>query len=234
MEAVTAVLPWRCLWVIGGGDRVHLLRRLLERIKLYRLLRNEYESLELREWFARDFRVEVGLYSYGCFDRFRIPGPARIGRYCSFARTARVVDANHPFDALSTHPYLYEQQFGVIDRDLISASCLVVEDDVWVSHNATITPGCKHVGRGAVIGAGAVVTKDVPAYAIVAGAPARVLRYRFPPALQQAIDASRWWEMDKRQLAEIARTDPGLLFAPTVEHLAAFASPSRSERGSSN
>lgn len=196
-----------------------LVRSALERVKLKLLRRNEYENLELRRWFARDFGVEVGLYSYGCFDRWRIPARTRIGRYCSFAKTARVLDANHPFDALSTHPFLYERRFGLVDKDLIDPEWIVIEDDVWVSHNATITPGCKHIGRGAIIGAGAVVTKDVPAYAIVVGMPATVIRYRFPPEMQAAIEASRWWEMDKAELAALARRDPDLLLKPTVEKL---------------
>lgn len=199
------------------------LRRLADAIKLHRLKQNEYESLELRRWFADEYRVEVGLYSYGCFDRWRIPGPTRIGRYCSFARSVRVLDANHPIDALSTHPYLYEAGFGVVPEDRIHSDLLIIEDDVWVSHNATITPGCKHIGRGAIIGAGAIVTKNVPAYAIVTGMPATVLRYRFSPEMQAAIEASRWWEMDKAELARVGRADPQVLFKPTVEKLAELA-----------
>jgi len=197
-----------------------LINSALERVKLKMLTRNEYESQELRDWFAKDFRVEVGMYSYGCFDRWRIPGRTRIGRYCSFAKSVRVLDANHPFDALSTHPFLYERKFGVVDKDLIDPEWIVIEDDVWISHNATITPSCKRIGRGAIIGANAVVTKDVPPYAIVAGVPATLIRYRFNAEMQAAIEASRWWEMDKAALAEVMRRDPDLLLKPTVAKLA--------------
>jgi virginiamycin A acetyltransferase len=201
------------------------MRRLISKAReLWKLKTlDEYESLELRRWFAEDFQVEVGLYSYGCFDRWRFPARTRIGRYCSFARSARVLDANHPFTSLSTHPYLYERRFGIVDKDLIDPEWLIIEDDVWVSHNATITPGCKHIGRGAIIGAGAVVTKDVPRYAVVVGMPASVIRYRFPPELQAAIEESRWWELDRAQLAEIGRQDQDMLLSPTVEKLAGLA-----------
>lgn len=199
-----------------------LLNSLIEKVRLKLLTRNEYESRALREWFARAFGVEVGMYSYGCFDRWRIPARTRIGRYCSFAKTARVLDANHPFDALSTHPFLYERRFGVVGKNLIDPEWIVIEDDVWVSHNATISPSCKHIGRGAIIGAGAVVTKNVPAYAIVVGMPAQVIRYRFPPEMQQALEASRWWELDKADLAAIARRNPDLLLHPTVASLASL------------
>jgi virginiamycin A acetyltransferase len=197
-----------------------LISSLREKVKLRLLLRDEYESQALRDWFARDFKVEVGLYSYGCFDRWRIPARTRIGRYCSFAKTARVLDANHPFDALSTHPFLYEKRFGLVERDLIDPPWITIEDDVWVSHNATITPGCKHIGRGAIIGAGAIVTKDVPAYAIVVGMPASIVRYRFEPNMQAAIEASRWWELSRAELKAISATSPDLLLKPTVERLA--------------
>lgn len=191
--------------------------------KLRYLRRNEYESLELRRWFAESFGVEVGLYSYGCFDRWRFPPRTRIGRYCSFAKTARVLDANHPTDALTTHPFLYDPSHGVVDSTPLDPPWIEIEDDVWVSHNATITPGCKRIGRGAIIGAGAVVTKDVPPYAIVAGMPATVIRSRFDAETQAAIEATRWWELDKAGLAELVKRAPDTVMKPTAAKLASLA-----------
>jgi acetyltransferase-like isoleucine patch superfamily enzyme len=201
-----------------------LMGSLLERARLFVLLRKQYDSQALRDHFARRHGIVVGYYSYGCFDRWRMPGPLQIGRYCSFAKTVRVVDANHTLEAITTHPALYERQFGVIDRDLVHSAPLIVEDDVWVGHNVVILPGCKYIGRGAVIGAGSIVTRDVKRYEIVSGVPARHMRQRFSPELADAIDASRWWEMDMRQLREFVTAHHDLAYGPTPEGLAAIFS----------
>jgi len=198
-----------------------LVGSLLDKARLFFLLRRQNDSAALRSFFATRHRIEVGLYSYGCFDRWRMPGPLKIGRYCSFAKTVRVVDANHPVEALTTHPALYERQFGVVDRDLIHASPLVVEDDVWVGHNVVILPGCKFIGRGAIIGAGSIVTRDIQRYEIVAGVPARHLRQRFSPELAEAIEATHWWEMDMAALRDLVARDRDAVYAPTAETLAA-------------
>src|SRR3546814_8421546 len=85
---------------------------------------------------------------------------------------------------------------GVVDADIFYDDPLIIEDDVWIGHNALILPGCKFIGRGAVIGAGAVVTRNVERYTIVAGNPARKLRDRFSPELIEAMEASKWWELN--------------------------------------
>lgn len=198
-----------------------MIRAIIDRLHLRWLLRDEYESVALRTMFAQRFQVEVGLYSYGCFDRWRVPPRTRIGRYCSFAKSVRVLDANHPYDAMSTHPFLYEAKFGLVAEDRINPPWLEISDDVWIGHNAIITPGCKAIGRGAIVGAGAVVTRDVPAYAVMAGLPAKQLRTRFDPDTIAALEASRWWELDRAGLGALVKTAPDTVFHPTPANLAA-------------
>ncbi|WP_235889090.1 CatB-related O-acetyltransferase [Glacieibacterium frigidum] len=184
------------------------------------MLRREYESLSLRRWFAARYEIEVGLYSYGCFDPLRVSGRTRIGRYCSIAPSARIVGANHPLDALTTHPYLYDAGLGVIAADRLDPAWLTIGDDVWIGHNATVMPGCKSIGRGAVIGTGAVVTQAVEPYTIVAGVPARLLRRRFTPEVIAAIEATRWWDNDKAWLRRLAAAHPAAAYAPDAAALA--------------
>ena len=115
-----------------------MIRAIIDRLHLRWLQRDEYESVALRTMFAQRFQVEVGLYSYGCFDRWRVPPRTRIGRYCSFAKTMRVLDANHPFEAMTTHPFLYEAKFGLVANDLIDPPWLEISDDVWIGHLSLI------------------------------------------------------------------------------------------------
>lgn len=184
--------------------------------------RSQFTNQKLRAYFRDRYDVEVGLYSYGCFDARRMPGPLRVGRYCSVAGTARVVRQNHRIGALTTHPVLYERAFGLVQEDMKPGTPLIVEDDVWIGHGAIILPGCACIGRGAIIGAAAVVTHDVAPYSIVAGNPARKLRDRFTPDLIAAIEASRWWELDFHHLREILQEDPNLLFQPTAEAISGW------------
>ena len=104
-----------------------------------------------------------------------------IGNFCSIATDVMfILDADHYTNHISTFPFkvklLGEKQEGVSKGDII------VADDVWIGYGATIMSGV-HIGQGAVVAAGAVVTKDVPPYAIVGGVPAKVIKYRFDPEM---------------------------------------------------
>ncbi len=201
---------------------VGLLRELLLRLRLKWLGRRQFDSVMLRALYRDRFRIDVGLYSYGCFDRWRMPGPIRVGRYCSVANSVRSAPINHPFGAMTTNPILYEKKFGVVDADIHYDAPLVIEDDVWIAHNVMILPGCKFIGRGSIIGAGAVVSRDVPAYAVMVGNPARKIRDRFAPELAAALDASRWWELDPPAIRALLAERPQLVHAPDVAALTAW------------
>ena len=195
---------------------------LFDRVSLAMLSKKRYESRFLRRRFADAYDIDIGDYSIGAFDRWRISPGTRIGRYCSIASSARIIDANHPTEALSTHPYLYLSEFGVVPEERLKKRPQVIEDDVWMGHGAIVTPGCHFIGRGAVIGAGAVVMSDVPRYAIVSGSPARVVRMRFPPDVIAAIEATRWWELDREVLARGLTAEPAFGASPSVDSARRF------------
>ena len=93
--------------------------------------------------------------------------------------------------------------------EAFSKGNIVVEDDVWIGYGATILSGV-HIGRGAVIAAGAVVTKDVDAYAIVGGIPARILRYRFPEEIREKVSRLNFEKFNLNQV----KKSLGLLYSP--------------------
>ena len=197
-----------------------LLDKIAEKARMLVWRRRQHDSVALRTYYRDRFAIDVGLQSYGCFDRWRMPGPISVGRYCSIASTVRSAPINHPHDALTTHPVLFERKFGAVDSDISWDAVLTIGDDVWIGHNAMILPGCKTIGRGAIIGAGSIVTRDVPAYAIVAGNPAKLLRMRFDDATIAAIEASRWWLLDPADIRALLAQDRDLLFHPTPARLA--------------
>jgi acetyltransferase-like isoleucine patch superfamily enzyme len=108
----------------------------------------------------------------------RISANVEIGPFVLFAANVAIVGADHEIDRLGV-PMRFSNRAAIDER------LTVIEDDVWVGHGAIIMAGTR-IGRGAVIAAGAVVTKDVPPYAIVGGVPAKIIRYRFTEE-QQAI-----------------------------------------------
>jgi len=89
---------------------------------------------------------------------------------------------------------------GYCDRDTLDYTPLAIGSDVWIGHGALILPNVTEVGHGAVVAAGSVVNKNVPSYAVVAGNPARVVRFRFAQEIIESLLASKWWEKD---IAEI-------------------------------
>lgn len=122
-----------------------------------------------------------------------------IGRFCSIAQGLCVIlGGNHPLNQVSTYPleYVFPETpslKGIIKRDVI------IENDVWIGIGVHIMPGV-HVGNGAVIGAFSVVTKDVPPYAVVAGNPATIKKFRFPEDIINRLLKLEWWNWPKEKL----------------------------------
>jgi acetyltransferase-like isoleucine patch superfamily enzyme len=161
----------------------------------------EMLSPTLRRIFLDYHQIEIGLYSYGgCFNPANIRAFTKIGRYCSFAENVYIYNANHPLAHKSTHPFFYSPQFGYVKTEQIWRRGIEIGNDVWIGQNAIILASVTNIGDGAVIGAGAVVTRDVPDFAVVVGNPAKVIKYRFSEETRRKIKNSQWWNKNIEEL----------------------------------
>ena len=160
-------------------------------------------SRTIRRIFSVYHQIDIGMYtsgpcsSFGCF-----PPGTKIGRYSGvFERTVRAFPANHPMDRISTHALFFNPRLGYAKPEAdIKRKGLIIGNDTMIYHNVTIVPSVNRIGDGAVVGAGAVVTKDVPDFAVVVGNPAKIIGYRFSKETQLKIKASKWWDKDLRDL----------------------------------
>lgn len=125
-------------------------------------------------------QVIVGKYTYGPINALFFDNDSllTIGCFCSIApHVTFIVSADHYLNNISTYPFKVKIT-NTTNNEGITKGNIVVKDDVWIGYGATIMSGV-HIEQGAVIAAGAVVTKDVPPYAIVGGVPAKIIKYRF-------------------------------------------------------
>ena len=170
----------------------YLLRRILEH-RFIRLEGGEFWSKSLRRMYKEAYNIEIGIGSYGCFNYHRFPSGTVIGNYCSFAGATYFLPRNHPLGYASQHPMFFNEKLGYIEVSPVGYAHLHVSDDVWVGQGALICHNCTEIGRGAIIGAGSVVTRNVEPYSIVAGNPAHVIRYRFDRETIELLEKSEWW-----------------------------------------
>jgi phosphonate metabolism protein (transferase hexapeptide repeat family) len=148
--------------------------------------------------------VTVGDFSY--FERHAEAIYTTIGKFCSIAANTRINALEHPMERATTHkvsyrPNEYFRFLGVDQgfRERRRGKPVNIGNDVWIGHGAVVMPDV-NIGDGAIVGANAVVTWDVPAYSIVAGVPARVLRPRFPAEIAARLVALAWWDWPLERL----------------------------------
>lgn len=174
------------------------------------------------KWTEYVHSLHLGAFSYQvsgyCFG-------ARIGRYCSFGEEVQIGRQNHPMHWVSTSPafYLGDRLFDLgngfegsegyhrykfaFDGPPTRAKITRIGNDVWIGHGAYIAPGVS-IGDGAVVGAHAVVSRDVPAYAVVAGNPAVIKKWRLPPGQIAAFLHHKWWRYAPWQLDHLDPSEP--------------------------
>lgn len=155
---------------------------------------------EKNKRFRANF-YNLGRYSYSLSPELIKPDTI-IGDFVSIASGAQIGPGNHPASFLTTSPFSYfnksdmEANLGVKEKTskLTNSKPVCIGNDVWIGTNAIIMNGL-HIGDGAVVGANAVVTHDVPPYAVVGGVPAKIIKYRFKSEIIERIVHTKWWNL---------------------------------------
>jgi hypothetical protein len=155
---------------------------------------------------ARTILLDVTMHDYSYVVNDAQITYTTIGKFCSIAAMTRINPGNHPMHRATQAHFTYRASAyfsGEQDEteffEWRRGHRVHVGHDVWIGHGAIVLPG-RTVGTGAVVAAGAIVTKDVPAYTIVAGNPARPIRRRFPEDIAGRLAALAWWDWDHETL----------------------------------
>lgn len=170
-------------------------------------------------------KVEIGKYSYGpiIVESWGNEGETlKIGSFVSIAKgTKFLLGGNHEVETFTTFPF--KVKFFGEKMEAKTKGPIIVEDDVWIGTNSMILSGVT-IGQGAIVGAGSVVTKDIPPYAIVGGNPAKVLKYRYSPELVEEMLKIKWDAIDVEKIFEIKEELYKKLDLKTLEKIRSIVS----------
>lgn len=195
-----------------------LLRKKIKQILYYFLNTTEYRKDVLLSGYSRGIqnvsfegknavpdrcnfsgKISIGYATTLGYNNF-FGGDITIGKYCQIGADVAIHTTNHPMSFMST--YINKNLF---DGELVTLKEIkrtIIGNDVWIGHNVIIL-GNVTIGNGAILAAGAVVTKDVAPYTIVAGVPAKPTKKRFSERIIQEIEDLKWWDLSETELEEI-------------------------------
>jgi acetyltransferase-like isoleucine patch superfamily enzyme len=189
----------------------YLISRLIKKAQFPAILKSKIPRTSKVEAGSRIIESTFGKYSFCGYDCRIIK--ADIGSFTSIADNVIIGGARHPYEWVSTSPVFYagrdsiKKKFSEFER--AEDPRTVVGNDVWIGTNAMIKSGVQ-IGNGAVIGMGSVVTKDVRPFSIVAGNPAKHIKFRFEEQTLAIFDNMEWWNFSETKLSKLAAavTDP--------------------------
>jgi acetyltransferase-like isoleucine patch superfamily enzyme len=131
----------------------------------------------------------------------------KVGKYSAIGKYVKIGLGDHPLNLISTNAIFYSHKKNETRSDWVRAidfsehNETVIGNDVWIGESVTIVGGVK-IGHGAVIATKAVVTKDVPPYAVVGGIPAKIIKYRFEPEVIQKLIEIKWWDLPESEIEQ--------------------------------
>lgn len=177
-----------------------------------------------KPWTER-YSVGRGTYGEPEVRHWGEPATLKVGAFCSIAVDVTILlGGNHRIDWITTYPFpFFRKSAKHITGHPATKGDVIIGNDVWIGAGATILSGVR-IGDGAVIGAYAVVTKDVPAYGIAAGNPAKLIRLRFSESEIATLEGIAWWNWPDSKL-DLAMP---LLLANDISALHAFALANKS------
>lgn len=184
---------------------MYYISKLIRKIRISSVKFSEIDSTSKIESGSNIVCTKMKKHSFCGYDCEIID--AEIGMFTSIASGVIIGGARHPMEWAGMSPVFYYGRDSVkkkfSEHILPKNKKTIIGNDVWIGRCAIVLSGVT-VGDGAVVGAGAVVTKDVPAYAIVAGSPAKIIRYRFEMHIIDELRKLNWWEMPEEHLSNAA------------------------------
>lgn len=175
--------------------------------RLQKISKRRYgEGDNLTRYYVHKYRgFSIGKYTYG-YEQFYNQSKSieSIGAFCSFALNVNFTTGNHPLHYITTSPIVYRKRFSMLEADNLedfNDKKVTIGNDVWIGRDTTILPGV-NIGNGAIIGAGSIVNRDVPDYSIVAGVPAKVIKFRFKPSEIELLNLKKWWNWKDESIRE--------------------------------
>lgn len=189
------------VYSFGEVSNCHLINLEAKKITIgdFSRVRNSYLGTHVRI-DRNNFIIDSTLGDYTYTGPFLMMFKACIGNFTSISYGVTIGPPEHNYSRLTQHPFIIRPEYGILSKEEIIENDelndpMMIGNDVWIGCNSTILRGVE-IGDGAIVGANSVVTKNVPPYAIVAGCPAKVLKYRFEPEIIERLLRLKWWEWD--------------------------------------